>query len=468
MTSATQLTTGARLTVAVIVAGFVICLAVNLPGHLSYDSVIQLLEGRTGQYNGWHPPVTSWILGVTDALLPGTALFVLLDAILIFGSLWVLVGFGTRAAWPPMLVALFLVSTPQYLIYPGIVWKDILFAGVSVAGFAALARAAHSWREERIRFAWLAASFMFFVLAALARQNGILILLAGVATYGWIAMRRNDNAWRTFAVHAGSAFAALMVTVTAANVALGTHIVSDSGAARQFKLLETYDLVGGLARDPALKLDVLDKKAPATAAALRKEGVALYSPQRNDPLAASEPLQDAIGATHPALIRDQWLSFIAHRPWLYLKTRAAAFAWVLLTPDIDACVPIYVGVSGPQDEMDELDLDPRWDGRDARLESYAAAFTATPVMQHGIYALLAIVAAVVLLRRRRDADIAIAGLQIAALAYVLSFFVISIACDYRYLYPLDLAAMTGWFYLALDWQPRLPKLKTPKWMGGPA
>ena len=38
---------------------------------------------------------------------------------------------------------------------------------------------------------------------------------------------------------------------------------------------------------------------------------------------------------------------------------------------------------------------------------------------------------------------AVAGLQIAALAFALSFFVVSIACDYRYLYFLDLAAMTG-------------------------
>ena len=41
-------------------------------------------------------------------------------------------------------------------------------------------------------------------------------------------------------------------------------------------------------------------------------------------------------------------------------------------------------------------------------------------------------------------------LMAAALAFTASFLAISIACDYRYLYFLDLAAMTGLLYLALD------------------
>jgi hypothetical protein len=38
----------------------------------------------------------------------------------------------------------------------------------------------------------------------------------------------------------------------------------------------------------------------------------------------------------------------------------------------------------------------------------------------------------------------------AAMVFTASFFVISIACDYRYLYFLDVAALTACFYLVLD------------------
>ena len=61
-----------------------------------------------------------------------------------------------------------------------------------------------------------------------------------------------------------------------------------------------------------------------------------------------------------------------------------------------------------------------------------------------------------LLWRREPADIAMAALIGGALAFAASFFVISIACDYRYLYLLDAAAITGVLYLALD-----PNLSRP-------
>ena len=43
---------------------------------------------------------------------------------------------------------------------------------------------------------------------------------------------------------------------------------------------------------------------------------------------------------------------------------------------------------------------------------------------------------------------AIAGLMAGALVFALSFYVISIACDYRYLDFLDMAAITGALKLA--------------------
>jgi hypothetical protein len=60
--------------------------------------------------------------------------------------------------------------------------------------------------------------------------------------------------------------------------------------------------------------------------------------------------------------------------------------------------------------------------------------------------------------RRQPADIAIAGLQLGGAAFATSFFIISIACDYRYLYFTDLAALTGLIYAAID--PPMPWRKT--------
>jgi hypothetical protein len=43
-----------------------------------------------------------------------------------------------------------------------------------------------------------------------------------------------------------------------------------------------------------------------------------------------------------------------------------------------------------------------------------------------------------------------AALQFAGAAFAASFLIISIACDYRYLYFTDLAAIAGLVYVAID------------------
>jgi hypothetical protein len=48
---------------------------------------------------------------------------------------------------------------------------------------------------------------------------------------------------------------------------------------------------------------------------------------------------------------------------------------------------------------------------------------------------------------RSGADLAVAGLLASALVFAASFFVVSVACDYRYLYFLDLTALAGALYV---------------------
>ena len=77
-----------RSAVALVLAlGCAVSLGMNLPGHLSYDSILQLWQGRSGVYNTWHPPVMAWLLGLGDALVPGASLFVVLDTLLLYGAL---------------------------------------------------------------------------------------------------------------------------------------------------------------------------------------------------------------------------------------------------------------------------------------------------------------------------------------------------------------------------------------------
>jgi len=455
---------GAAAIAGIIVAGFVFCLAADLPGHLSYDSVVQLLEARTGQYANWHPAVMSWLLGLGDAVVPGTSLFVVFDALLFFGSLLGLLLIRPRPHWAAAVVAVAWMLTPQVLIYQGTVWKDVLFADAAMAGFVCLALAGAYWPRPGLRVVLLGAALPLFALAALARQNGIIIVVFGALALGVIAAQQAAaQPWWRAILYGGGGLLAAAALAGLALFALATRTVGDSGPAVQLQLLQTYDVIGAVARDPTLPLDAIHDDDPALERIIRTVGVRVWSPERNDTLGETKSLQMAIEDADPATMAVQWRDLILHHPWLYLRVRAEIFRWVFLTPDLKQCLPYEVGVDGPAGPMAALGLTERSDARDVALDHYARMFVGTPVLSHAFFALLALVAAYILFRRRRAADVPMGFLLVSAFAVSASFFVIGIACDYRYLYFLDAAAMIAAFYLALDAPGAWETLRRPVW-----
>jgi hypothetical protein len=442
------------LSVLAVLAGLALSLAVNLPGHMSYDSVLQLAQGRSGVYNEWHPPVMAWLLGLGDRLVRGTGLFVVFDSLLLYGALLALALLSPRPSWAAPALALAFSLTPDWLIYPGTVWKDVLFAACALAGFAALAWAEACWPDWRRRLALIVLAFALLALAALSRQNGALVLPVAAIGLGVIAARRAPGARIGAALSYGllPAFCAALLVISAA---AGLHARGDGEPSRQYQLddLQAYDLAGALTLQPDLKLGVLDARAPEVARLIRSEAAPAYTPERIDPITAMPDLDSAIFDAPPRAMLDQWLELVLRHPWLYLETRAAAFQWVLLTPDIDSCVPFFVGVEGPEPFMTRLGMVNHERAQDDALQTWGELFVRTPIFWHGAYALLAIALLVVLLRRRTPGDIAVAAMLASALLFTASFFVISVACDYRYLYFLDVAAMAAALYLAAgaDW-----------------
>jgi hypothetical protein len=440
------------LSQGVLVLGFGLLLALNWPGQMSYDSVVQLADGRSGHYDSWHPPVMAWLLGLFDGLLPGTGLYLIFVTLLLLGA-WLLLLRRAGSGLAVSIVLLPIFLTPQLLLYQGTIWKDVLFANAGIAGFAALCAAAQDWPSPTKRHAWLAVAALGLALAALARQNGILLLPVAAVALGLIAARLEllRAGWRY-----GLGFlAASLVVIGSANFALSLRSDHGQGAANQIRLAQTYDLTGMLRLAPSLPLARLEEQAPALAAAIRKEGVPLYSPHLMDTLENSSVLTDAIYRAPPGAIFAQWRALIAAHPLLYLRMRLPVFGWVLAPPDLLLCHPDVVGVDGPPDTMTRLGLAPQIRAQDRWLYRYVARFFRTPVLSHLFYGALALLALALLVLRGTAADIAVAGLEVAALLFAASFFVVSVACDYRYLYFLDLAAMTGWLQLlAGGWRGR--------------
>lgn len=434
--------------VLVLLGGWATVLALNFPGHLSVDSVLQLHEGRFHVRETWGPAMYAWLLGVFDSISPGTKAYLAAATGLLFGAWLWLTRIAGRASILAAVVALALIATPNILIYQGIVWRDVLFANLGVAGFVSLAAAARAWDAGRRPWLTVALAALLLAVAALVRQNGPVLWVLGAIAVGWAAPARSFRGRLGWGAgwFVGTAAAAAVLSVLCLPQGPGL----DTANARGLRLLQIYDLVGAVQREPGYPLPRLEAAAPKSVAILRSGAPGYYSPQRIDFLNQIPNVGNSFNAMKSEDIQAEWLKLVTTRPDLYLQIRFEVLRWVVDTPVIDACLPVHVGVEGPVEALADLKMTPRRSADDTRLYNYSTWFMDTPVLRHMTYVVIAGIVGLVLLIRRRPEDIGVAGLQFAALAFAASYFPISLACDYRYLYFVDLAAMTGVFYLALD------------------
>jgi hypothetical protein len=433
---------------AVLAAGLLLVLAANLPGHMSYDTIAQLYEGHFHIRETWGPPIYAWLLGLSDAVIPGVSVMVAVSSLLFFATLAGLADLRGRVSWLAVGFAVLMVLTPQVLIYQGIVWKDIAFADSAIGATGCLAQAFASWDRPRARWPWLLAALFLFAVASMVRQNGVLVPLVASLALGWVGGR---GEWRRIAAWTGGGLVALVAMIQVLSVTAVPSLGAPEGALKEgVRIVQNYDLIGAVTEDRTYRLSEIEKAQPRTAELIRKRGPMNWSPDRVDWLDRDKVIGDAMNAIPDDVARRQWLSLIFKRPDLYLRMRWDDFRWLFLSPNPDRCLPVYTGVDAPANKMAPLKIPHRYSKSDQALTNYDSFYVDTPVQRHWTYALAALIVAGLLVWRRRPADLAVAGLMLGALAVTASFFVITIACDYRYLYILDLSAMLGVFYVLVD------------------
>ena len=432
---------------SVMFAGLLLSLAANVPGQMSLDSVVALTEARTDVRQTWAPAASSWVLKPFDHLVAGTGLFVTASAALLFLSLMSLPRLQPRSNWVAAILGVAVILTPQFVVYQGIVWRDVLFANLSIAGFVLLAHAANVWGGSR-RWLPVAGAVACLALGAITRQNGLVLAVAAAAVLAWTA---RGAGWRSSLAWGLGALAAIAVLAFGMN-RLAQPAQSTPGLRPEAAtlILKHSDIVGARIRSPRLKFKEIAKVDPAAAELLETQAPKVYSAARVDTLDGDTDYRRALWRVPDKAMDAQWKRIIFHYPAAYLRHRLGVFHWTFMTPDLQKCLPVTVGVSGPDNLLKDLDVQTGMDPQDIGLGQYARAFYRTPVFSHVTWAVVALVVIGWLTRRRDPADWAIIGLLAGALGFTASFFVISVACDYRYLYLLDIAAMTGALYVALD------------------
>jgi hypothetical protein len=424
---------GRAIVLLAIFAQAVIAIAYGVPGHLSIDSVVQLYEGRTHEFISFHPPMMSLLLGLMDQVVPGAALFVLLNQLLYTTSLLLLLRhFGQSVGVVGGLLAATVLLNPIVAVYTGIVWKDVLFAHLILFGYVCLAVSA--WQTTRARLTFAAVAIIAVALAASLRQQGLLLALPAALYVGWSI--------------AAKGYARLTVAAGALSLVLGINALilhgadrvairaPESRASTGLLLLARYDLAGILAHGGSLPDPQSDREM--------RPVVPSYDPYRADGL--GWPAQDS--GLMKFSYRDAyalWARSILHSPAAYLRHRARHFGFLLGLGDATRCPPLHLGVPAQavhpelgRELVRELGLTPGVDARAQRMHDWLKPLFDGPLFMHLFYCALTGLATLVLIRRGDNWPFVLFG--IGTLVFTASYAVVSIACDFRYIYVLPVTA----------------------------
>jgi len=432
--------------VGILALGWAAALAAGIPGHFSVDSVSQLAQGRVGRFDDWHPPLMAWLLGLADQVTPAAALFVFVQVTVFFLGLlgWSLSDGAPRTRG--LAVLALVAASPQALVFQGVVWKDILFADVALAAFVALACSGRA--EGVVRGAWLGAALVCCVVAALVRQAGFVVPLAAAAAYVAIEVYRRNRTLEGALGRAATGLLGLLVIAILTHAAFAAASNGRPGAGAQLAMLRVFDIAGALRLEPELELRALHSHAPELERFERMEAAAAWQARTIDGL-DDLPGAHALLPPHTPALTEDWWNLLLRRPWLYARVRAQVFWDTLSTPDSANCPLVSVGVQDlDRAELARAGLQPRLTRRDQWDEEYVWNFWDTPVLSHLAWMTLLLVLIALDVRDltrgdRRPGLIAAIGLSGCALAYAATYFPASVACDYRYLYFLDIAAMAA-------------------------
>lgn len=419
------------------IAVALLLVALHSPGQMSLDTIVALYEGVIGRAVGWGPPFMAAVLEWLGGGVVGASVFVALNTALVLGGFLLALGAGDPGRlgslpWRRLLPALLLALNPLFLLYVGIIWKDVLLASLAMAAVVGL------WSLERRLDAgrWWLVALVALALAAMpwARQQGALLALPLWAVLAWLFARRFPAARR--GARLATAGAVLLV-LALANRGIGAAAdatitpLPDSPTGTGIAMVMAYDLIGMGARVP--------DGSPLREAGADEDLVGAvrdsYSVERIDTTwARPEVKAFFLGMGREALPGHWWRALREH-PSAYLAHRRDALAALLGFGSMDGCVAGYWGVAGLPEQLPHVGIAEEMDPRDRLIGDVTRWLRDTPVLRHWAYLLLLAGVSVALLRRRREASPAALAAALGAWLYFASYVPSTIACDFRYLYP---------------------------------
>jgi hypothetical protein len=423
-----------RLAVAALIAaGFGLTMLIFYPGIMTYDAKFVHEDIGKGVLGDWQSPVMTVLWGAIDPAAPGAGSMFLLIAT----SYWL--GFGLlafalarRATWLAPLLPLLALLPPAF-VFVGIIWRDVLFATTWL--LAAAIAFAVAGRGPRLRVPAQVLALALCAFGVLLRPNSLIaapILAAYVAWPTQISFKRT---------------AILFIPVMAGFFVLVQVVYYGAlGAARQHPLqsIMVFDL-GGISHFARQNQFPVTWSEPETALLLDR----CYQPTQWDIYWRLEPcdfvmrkIEREKGLFGTPVITEAWAHALMRHPVAYLRHRAA-FMWNFLGGN-----NLTMWVADVEHRTETVFPDrPAF----VALVSLHDKLKPTPLFRTGAWLLVCIMVCGFAWRRRETPEGAFALCVCGSAAvYVLTFFAVGVASDFRYGYWAVLAGISGGVIAARD------------------
>jgi hypothetical protein len=397
---------------AVLAVGWLGLLVYAHPGYMSYDSIEQLRQTRSGTFTDWHPPVMAMLWRLVELVWRGPlGMFVLQSVTFVIGGYLLLRRWLVPVA--AAIACLLVTWFPPMSSVLAVIWKDSQMMGYATLGIALLVRGGR--RSQLAALAWLA-------LASAMRHNAFTITFAPVVLlFEW--RPGVWSRWRRYAVATG---AWLVITATAfgANVALTdvhTHPWTDAGQAG--------DVGGMIACAPPMTDDELREILADTPFTPTKDIQAAIS-DAYDPEATAMHLWEGrilelvSNDTQRVALDRAWWTLLREYPGAYLEHRARMFVDQLQI-GFKRHQNIWVGIDPIGKDLYVDDPTPTQKVL-RRLQIRAGA---SWLFWPWLYLLATLIMVPVAVRRR---DRVVVALGLSGISSMLPLFVIAPAAGYRY------------------------------------
>jgi hypothetical protein len=419
---------GAPLLIAAIAAaGFALTIAVFYPGYMTNDATFIYQYMQAWSFGDWQSPLMSILWRLIDPLTPGSAsMFLLIATLYWVGFAVVGLAAARRCVWIGFAVPLLALLPPGFMLL-AMIWRDVLFAVIWLLAGAIV----YAATERRARVRWLVQALALGLVAfgVLLRPNAI---VAAPFIVAYVIFPAHFD-WKQAAIIFIPALVACYVLVQVVY-----YVVLDVKRENPLHSLLVFDL-GGITHFSG------ENQFPVT---WNAEEIALltngcYNPERWDTYWTIEPCRfvmqrlessdDIIFGT-PRLTAAWWRAVTTH-PLAYLAHRASFMRTFLGRSNLT--LELY--------NLDQPGFTPLT--RNPRFRTVLAlheALKPTVLFRLGFWLILAAAIGAVAWRARATPAGAFAiGATGSAIIYVMTFFVVGVASDFRYGYWCVLASLVG-------------------------